>query len=1258
MTVSISKMSINYYLEHAATGDGQSRDMTSYYTETKAPPGRWVGSGLSGLAGLEAGQEVTEHAARSIYEKQKDPVTDQPIGRPLMKTKSAPEGAVTPAGRPAKKEREGVAGFDLTFSPPKSVSALWALAGPELQGRLHAAHQKAVQESLSWLESNVVQSRAGHGGVAHVAVNGVIASAFDHWDSRAGDPQLHTHLVIANRVQRASDGHWVTLDSQALYKHVVAVSEMYNSLILDRLAADVGTVAESRSNLDVDIQQLIESAVSDETSTDHEPANRVELSGVPDQLIEEFSSRSITIEARADELINEYTETYGHRPTPREVLIIRQRATLENRPDKNTIEHTTLPEKMQWWRQRTHLAGLDPETVVRNAVGHHVRTVTSEMVTPDIIEQISQWTLTDASQRRTTFTRANVRASAERVLRLVRCATADDRHALVDHVVSTALDKAVALTPTRSRLPEGPDNSVNLRDRSVFDHHAHSGVHTTDQVMSDEDHLISRVTATGAPSLTDHPEHVDVLENWRTDDGHSLSPDQLEASKHVLSSDAGISAIIGPAGTGKSTTMGAITDTWHSVHGEQSVIGLAPSAVAAGVLGDEIGVDTDNVAKWLFESVGDGAARRAERVHDYETRLSILDSRISEVQPNNRHQLIKQREALQSKLAQDYATQAQYQFHQNQLIIIDEASMVSTTNMAELSRQAEAAGAKMLIVGDPAQLEAVDAGGFLGHVERHLDHRTLDTIWRFKNDWEKAASLKLRSGDEVNDMAVVDEYAEQGRIHGSPDAEAADTAYTAWKSDRDAGLSSILIASDNDTVASLNQRAHTDLVESGDVDITNQVTLRADVQAGIGDILLARRNDRSIRDSSGSFVANGTRLTITDIRPDGSVRASVQTDEDGPAPTIVLDADYLASSVELGYATTAHRSQGVTVDTGHAVVTPKLSRELFYVAMTRGKHNNHAYVDIDNPEKPTPDDWSVEMTSATVDANGELVADPSVYIKSVVARSTAEKSAHEVREAELGWANDVGRICHEMTYLNWAAKVSRTQHWLEMHTDDEQRDNIRNDPNWQRLITVDPARNLPDEPVPTDSAESIIERCQKPLSPPVAGAGRMIAAVTPHTDEQARLWEQSLHDLNDQVSARRAILAKDTPEWFTQLSEQFAHHPRREDVINAAIVWRAVSDQTEEPTPFGTEPPKDDHLHPYWERLQSVINTPPESGDQVSPTPTVKPDITTIDRAAYIDDPTFAALDDCAHGTHKTPSARPVAPQPVSPTHNGPEREL
>ncbi|MBE4696319.1 AAA family ATPase [Brevibacterium casei] len=614
---------------------------------------------------------------------------------------------------------------------------------------------------------------------------------------------------------------------------------------------------------------------------------------------------------------------------------------------------------------------------------------------------------------------------------------------------------------------------------------------------------------------------------------------------------------------------------------------------------------------------------------------------------------------MQAKLAADYATQAQYQFHPNQLIIVDEASMVSTSNLAELSRQAEAAGAKLLIVGDPAQLEAVDAGGFLGHVERNLDHTTLDTVWRFKNEWERAVSLKLRSVTDKDGIdAVVDTYDEHDRIHGDPDHETADTAYSAWKADRDEGLSSILIASDNETVAELNQRAHTDLVESGDVDITQQVTLRSEAQAGIGDVLLARRNDRSIRDSNGAFVANGTRLTITAIRPDGSVEANVQTGEDGTPPTIVLDADYLASSVELGYATTAHRSQGVTVDTGHAVVTPKLSRELFYVAMTRGKRGNHAYVDIDDPENPTPEDWNVQMTAAAVDKDGQVIDDPAYYIKSVVSRSTAEKSAHEVQDAELGWANDVGRICHELTYLSWAAKVTRTQEWLAAHADPTLAEQILTNSDWQRLISVDPAQNMCGELQPTDTAEAIIYRCHKPVDPPFTGSGDMIADTTAATDEQAQVWAQSIYDLRDQVAARRAVLTKNPPEWFSTLREQYAHHPRLDDVIDAVIVWRGISDQTDAETPIGEEPPRGDYLRPYWDRLHTVMNGHPEPAEAASATTFQIEEGAPVNWEAFTrSDDDFAALDDCAT-PQRAPRPHAHAPQQTSPTHSVPDRDL
>ncbi|WP_322785428.1 MobF family relaxase [Cellulosimicrobium cellulans] len=98
---------------------------------------------------------------------------------------------------------------------PKSVSVLWGLADATSQELIVAAHHDAVGQVLDFLEREVAATRTGHGGVAQFLVVGVAATAYDHWDSRANDPQLHTHVVISNKVKAAHDGKWRTLDSRA-----------------------------------------------------------------------------------------------------------------------------------------------------------------------------------------------------------------------------------------------------------------------------------------------------------------------------------------------------------------------------------------------------------------------------------------------------------------------------------------------------------------------------------------------------------------------------------------------------------------------------------------------------------------------------------------------------------------------------------------------------------------------------------------------------------------------------------------------------------------------------------------------------------------------------------------------------------------------------------------------------------------------------------------------------------------------------------
>jgi conjugative relaxase-like TrwC/TraI family protein len=266
-----------YLLRHTAAGDAarpQSTSLVDYYAATGYPPGRWLGCGLAGLndgAGIASGSVVTEQALAALYAG-RDPVTEQPLGRPFA-AYAAVDGRAT---------RHAVAGFDLTFTVPKSVSVLWAMGNTHTRDLISRTHRQAVEDALLFVEARVAATRTGHGGTQRLATSGLIAAAFDHWDTRAGDANLHTHLVIANKVQGA-DGQWRSLDGRVLHNAAVAVSELYDNLIADRLAAVLP------------VQWSYRDRGRNRTSA-------FELDGVDDALLAEFSQRARDVHGRTAEL--------------------------------------------------------------------------------------------------------------------------------------------------------------------------------------------------------------------------------------------------------------------------------------------------------------------------------------------------------------------------------------------------------------------------------------------------------------------------------------------------------------------------------------------------------------------------------------------------------------------------------------------------------------------------------------------------------------------------------------------------------------------------------------------------------------------------------------------------------------------------------------------------------------------------------------------------------------------------------------------
>jgi conjugative relaxase-like TrwC/TraI family protein len=188
-----------------------------------------------------------------------------------------------------------VAGYDYTFSVPKSVSVLWGLADAGSQELLVKAHHDAMADVLAFMEREVAVTRVGRNGAAQAEVTGVLATAYDHWDSRAGDPQLHTHVVVSNKVCTAKDGKWRTLDGRPMHAATVAMSELYDGVLADHLTRLFGLGWDTRDR-----------------GRNRNPAWEVE--GVTEELIAEFYRRTAAIEAEKDRLVAVDT------PHPRSIL--------------------------------------------------------------------------------------------------------------------------------------------------------------------------------------------------------------------------------------------------------------------------------------------------------------------------------------------------------------------------------------------------------------------------------------------------------------------------------------------------------------------------------------------------------------------------------------------------------------------------------------------------------------------------------------------------------------------------------------------------------------------------------------------------------------------------------------------------------------------------------------------------------------------------------------------------------------------------
>jgi conjugative relaxase-like TrwC/TraI family protein len=952
-----------YLLRHVASGDVDRRmatSLTTYYTASGYPPGRWMGSGLSGLGvgQLSAGSEVSEEQMAALFGRAQDPLTGHPLGRPYPTFKSPPERiqdqirALDPhlseserqveieqirKGEMRRKTQQAVAGFDLTFSPVKSVSALWATTDVGTQEQIVAAHHDAIRDVLELIEQHAAFTRTGDHGVAQLDVRGLIAAAFDHWDTRSGDPQLHTHVVVANRVQ-GLDGDWRTLDSRTLHRSIVAMSEIHNVFLADNLSRRLGVNWELR-----------------ERGSRRNPA--FEIDTVPDELIREFSARTEQIEANLTALLDERGDDI-HPPSRREMYVLRQQATLMNRPPKHLSG--PLAALMAQWRTRADQAiGADAVVAIQRSLEQAGdRLLAAADLSPETIEAYGAATVLTIQTKRATWNRWNLMAEAARQTRLLRIVSSSERFAVLQSIVECAERHSIGLKAPD--LVSAPVTRVN--GESVFTIH-NSQIFTSPVILGAESLLLELARDSAGPTIP-------------APHSAGLSADKVDALHRIATSGQKLEALVGPAGTGKTSLLSALTTSWEIAHGEGSVVALAPSSTASTILSDAIGIPTENIAKWIYESAGLGAEQRRDMIKQtqYAANLAHRDRR------RRRHQ------RLMTQLAALHADHDRWNFRPNQLVIVDEASMASTMELATLARAANTAGAKLLLVGDDAQLSAADTGGAFRLIAKDTQAAELTDVWRFTDPWERDASLALRRGDII----AIEMYDDHNRLAAGSSEEMEDAAYKAWLADTRTGRASLLIAADNATVARLNARARLDRITIGEVE-PDGIELHNGNHVGLGDHIVTRLNNRRLHYGHRQFVKNGDHWTVIQRWPDGSLTAQNST-----GYTVTLPSAYVQKSVELAYATTAHRAQGATVDTAHLIITDHLTRALMYVGMTRGRHTNTAYVATYQSTSDLHEPHSEQSMQDVLEA---VLNDPGV-----------EQSAHEVMRQELDNATRLDRL--------------------------------------------------------------------------------------------------------------------------------------------------------------------------------------------------------------------------------------------------------
>ena len=997
-----------------AVGGGQGAD---YYTGAEGePPGYWQGAGARalGLAGQIGGKDEAGKASaevmRRLYHEDVGPdgqvlarrqrpgnypaasgSLNARIDAEVAEQVAARGGIITPEEtreirlRLRAQFQNRVPFYDYTFSAPKSVSVLWASllqAAAEAAAEGREAEAERLTEQAEQIREAV--KRANDRMIA-VAEQRAAYIRTGHHSATSGEYRDAAGFIVSSFPQHTNrEG-----DPQLHVHNAIAnraqradgADDKWRALHGQPLFKEkLGLGALGDRFLAQELEQLGWRTIR------RADGNALEVGGISEEAADVYSSRAKELRDLYRELAAQYELDHGHAPAKQAVWALKQRAALETRDTKDHNPPAPGQERAAWAQKAERRGAGKLSSFHWRAAIYATEHGPSAMPSEPERARAIRVAVAEVQRQNAVWNRSQLVFELGRALPSLP-ADVDPKPYFDDLAEEALSGRAEGVTVIRiapvpdvidiSRPEFRKDDTSIYRppgeERFVSEEHLDHEQHLVDVALMPVRQRVTAALAAAALAGTD------------------LDFSQMSAAKGLLTSRRLISCLVAPAGTGKTHVVAAFARAWAST-GAGRVLGLTASTNAARVMASEAQqagapMETFNIAQFL------------------------------------------------GKIKDSDKTRGHVPVFPGDVLVVDEASQVSTEDMLRIVQVAEMAGAFVILVGDTEQLGSVDAGGMFRLIAAKHGSWRLAEVRRFKNAWEREASLRLREGD----ITALAEYEARGRIYHGPQDRVYDDAVTRWVTDNHAGRDTLLVTASNEEAAVLSRLVRERLIARRQVADRTDIVLADGNRASTGDLVRARQNTRI--EADGQSLANRDTIRIDGWQDSGLGRLAVVSRRTAPgqwSKPFFVPATYLESSAELDYAGNIHVAEGRTVDTGHLVAREGITRGQLYTGSTRGREKNtiHVVTGAPDPAQPTRAERETYTDAAIRKAHELRLAGDTAAADAVSFRMPDRPSDRQMAPWEAVLAQGLQREDSELTALETmqAAQdfATHTGHLLEL----------------------------------------------------------------------------------------------------------------------------------------------------------------------------------------------------------------------------------